>query len=97
MSKKLFEKNYPFGFQINKYEGDKNYTITGSLKKEYRFRDFDGAYDLEEYIQKHIWCYEIEFDSEYCQFFAYAKSEQRAIKFCEDIEAWFEKVKALVD
>lgn len=29
MSKKLFEKNYQFGFEINKYDGDKNYTITG--------------------------------------------------------------------
>ena len=32
MSKPLFEKNYPFGFQINKYEGDKNYTITDIIE-----------------------------------------------------------------
>ena len=94
---KLFEKNYPFGFEVNKYEGDKNYTITGNLKKEYRFRDFNSAYDVEEYIQKHIRCTGIEFDSESCQFFAYAKTKERAIKFCEDIQAWFEKVKALID
>jgi hypothetical protein len=89
--------NYPIGFTIFKLEEDKEeYTITGNLAKAYRFREFAGAYDLEEYIQKHIWCTGIEFDSEYCQFFAYAKTEQRAIKFCEDIQAWFEKIKELV-
>ena len=96
MSKLLFEKNFPSGFGISKYEGDKSYTITGYPKKEFRFRDFDGAYDLEEYIKKHVRCNGIEFDSEFCQFFAYAKSEQRAIKFCEDIEVWFNKVRELV-
>jgi hypothetical protein len=89
--------NYPIGFTIFKLDEDKEeYTITGNLAKEYRFRDFDGAYDLEEYIQKHIDCSDIDFDSEYCQFFAYTKTVERAKQFVEDITAWMDKVKELI-
>lgn len=93
----LFEKNYPFGFSITRFEGDKDYTITGSIKREYRFKDFNGNYDVEEYLQKHIDCEGIDFDSEFSQFFAYAKTEERAVKFCEDILAWFNHIKELID
>lgn len=96
MSKKLFEKNYPFGFQINKYEGDTVYTITGNLTREYCFKKYSGNYDVEEHIQDHIDCEDIQFDSEYSQFFAYTKTEERAVKFCLDIQAWFDKIKELV-
>ena len=89
--------NYPIGFTIFKLDEDKEeYTITGNLAKEYRFRDFDGAYDLEEYIQKHIDCSGIDFDSEYCQFFAYTKTIERAKQFVEDITTWVNKVKELI-
>jgi hypothetical protein len=90
--------NYPVGFTIFKLDEDKEeYTITGYLAKEYQFREFDGAYDLEEYIQKHIDCSDITFDSEYCQFWAYTKTLDRAKKFVEDIMAWFEKIKEMID
>ena len=89
--------NYPIGLTIFKLDEDKEeYTITGNLAKEYRFREFDGAYDLEEYIQKHIDCSGIDFDSEYCQFFAYVKTIDRAKQFVDDITAWIIKVKELV-
>jgi len=89
--------NYPIGLTIFKLDEDKEeYTITGNLAKEYRFREFDGAYDLEEYIQKHIDCSGIDFDSEYCQFFAYTKTIDRAKQFVDDITAWIIKVKELV-
>lgn len=96
MSKKLFEKNYPFGFEINKYEGDRGYTITGNLTKEYRFKEYHSNYDVEEHIQEHVNCDGIDFDSETCQFFAYAKTKERAIQFCDDIQAFFNKIKELV-
>jgi hypothetical protein len=90
--------NYPIGFTIFKLEEDKEeYTITGNIAKAYRFRDFDGAYDLEEYIQKHIDCSGIDFDSEYCQFWAYTKTVDRAKQFVEDITAWINKVKEMID
>ena len=96
MSKKLFEKNYPFGFQVNKYEGDKDYTITGNLTREYCFKKYSSNYDVEEHIQDHVNCDGIDFDSEYSQFFAYAKTEERAVQFCEDIHTWFNNIKELV-
>lgn len=93
---KLFEKVYPFGFEVNRYEGDRGYTITGNLKKEYCFKEYYSNYDVEEHIQEHVNCNGIEFDSETCQFFAYAKTKARAVKFCDDIQAWFENIKKLV-
>jgi hypothetical protein len=90
--------NYPVGFTIFKLDEDKEeYTITGNIAKAYRFRDFDGAYDLEEYIRKYIECSGIDFDSEYCQFWAYTKTVERAEQFVEDTTAWFKKVKEMVD
>jgi hypothetical protein len=94
--------NYPIGLTIFKLDEDREeYTITGSLVKEYRLvgevDNFPGAYDFEEYIQKHIDCSGIDFDYEYCQFFAYAKTLDRAKQFVDDITAWVIKVKELVD
>jgi hypothetical protein len=88
---------YEIGFEIFKLEESiEEYTITGYPAKQYRFRDFGSAYDLEEYIRKHIDCSGITFDSEYCQFFAYTKTLDRAKQFVEDITAWIVKVKELV-
>jgi hypothetical protein len=90
--------NYPIGFTIFQLDEDREeYTVTGNIAKKYRFKDFESAYDVEEYIRKHIDCSDINFDSEYCQFFAYAKTLDRAKKFVEDTTAWFEKIKELVD
>jgi hypothetical protein len=90
--------NYPIGLTIFKLDEDiEQYTVTGTISEQYRFRDFDSAYDIEEYIRKHVDCEGMDFDSEYCQFFAYSKTLDRAKKFVEDITAWFEKVKELVD
>jgi hypothetical protein len=88
---------YEIGFEIFKLEESiEEYTITGYPAKQYRFRDFGSAYDLEEYIRKHVDCSGITFDSEYCQFFAYTKTLDRAKQFVEDITAWIVKVKELV-
>ena len=90
--------NYPVGFTIFKLDEDREeYTVTGYLAKEYRFKDFDSAYDLEEYIQKHIDCSGMNFDSEFCQFYAYAKTLDRAKQFVDDITTWVTKVKELVN
>ena len=89
---------YEIGFEIFKLEEDKEeYTVTGYPAKKYRFRDFGSAYDLEEYIQKHIDCSDITFDSEYCQFFAYTKTVDRAKQFVEDITARVMKIKEMID
>jgi hypothetical protein len=39
----------------------------------------------------------VEFDSEFCQFFAYTKTKARAIKFATDIEKHFEKIRKLLE
>lgn len=97
MTKTVFEKTYPFGFTVYKYEDDKDYTITGNLTREYCFKEYSSNYDVEEHLQKHIDCEGIDFDSEFSQFFAYAKTEERATRFCEEIKTFFDKIKELVD
>lgn len=95
MTETIYES--PIGLGVFNFDFDSdNFTITGRLSDKYRFRDFDGAYDFEEYIQKHIECEGIDFDSEYSQFFAYAKTKERAMKFVKDVEEWFDKVLKLV-
>jgi hypothetical protein len=59
-------------------------------------KEFESAYDFEEFIQEKINCKGIEFDSEFCQFFAYAKTKQSAIKFVNQIEKHFEKVRKML-
>jgi hypothetical protein len=88
----------PLGVSI--YDDKESYdcfSITGNPKEKETIVEFDSAYDFEEFIQKHINCKGIEFDSEFCQFFAYAKTRERALKFVNDIEKHFEKVKKMLD
>lgn len=85
---------------LSVYKGDwagAEWTITGNAKKEKTIKEFDSAYDFEEYIQKKIDCTDIKFDSEYCQFFAYAPTEERAIQFAKSIDDFFKKIRELID
>lgn len=85
----------PIGLSVTKFDDDKSYTITGNAKSTYTVRPFDSAYDFEEFIKPKINCKGIDFDSEYCQFFAYAKTEKRAMKFLKEIEEYFERLRAM--
>jgi hypothetical protein len=86
----------PLGLEVIKFGWDKNYTITGNAKREMTVKEFDSAYDFEEYIQNTCNCKSIDFDSESCQFFAYAKTKQRALSFIKAIENQFEKIREVV-
>jgi hypothetical protein len=87
----------PMGLEVNKGDWEEaQWTITGFPKKDFTVKEFNSAYDFEEYIQEKVNCNNITFDSEYCQFFAYAKSKQRAIGFAKAIEKYFEKVRKIV-
>jgi hypothetical protein len=81
------------------YKGDwsgAQWTISGYPKKDMTVRGFESAYDFEELVKKKVDCKDIEFDSESCEFFAYADTEERAIKFLNDIEQYFKEVRALL-
>jgi hypothetical protein len=78
------------------YKGDwegSQWTITGYPKKDMSIKDFESAYDFEDFVKKHINCNGIEFDSEFCQFFAYTKTKASAIAFGNRIEKYFDKVR----
>ena len=88
--------NSSIGISVNKHDWDKNFTITGNAKREMTVKEFDSAYDFEEFIQSKINCKGINFDSEYCQFFAYAKTKNRALEFVNEIEDYFAKVREML-
>ena len=93
----MAETKSPIGLIV--YKGDwqgAQWTITGNPKSSMTVKEFESAYDFEEFVQKKINCKDIEFDSEFCQFFAYAKTEKRALKFLNDIEQYFKKVRDLL-
>jgi hypothetical protein len=72
------------------------FTITGNPKKSVTIVEFESAYDFEEFIQEKVNCKNIQFDSEFCQFFAYAKTKAQALSFVTRIEKHFAKVKKML-
>ena len=77
---------FEIGLTVYQTSGDNGWSITGNAKRALTVKEFDSAYDFEEFIQTKINCNGVEFDSEFCQFFAYTKTKARAIKFAKDIE-----------
>lgn len=84
----------PIGLEVSKgdWEGAE-WTITGYPKRGLIPMEFDSAYEFEEFIQRKVSCKAIIFDSESCQFFAYAKTKVQAVRFAKAIEKYFEKVR----
>ena len=86
----------PMGLEVSKGDWDgAQWAIGGYPSKSYTVRPFDSAYDFEEFLKPKINCKGITFDSESCQFFAYAKTEKRAVKFVKEIEEYFERLRAM--
>jgi hypothetical protein len=75
---------------------DSEWTITGNPNSKMTVKQFESAYDFEEFVEDKIDCTGIEFDSEFCQFFAYAKTKERAVKFANDIDSYFGKVREML-
>lgn len=85
------------GLSVSKgdWEGAQ-WTITGFPKLSSKLPGFESAYDFEEVVREKVTNTGITFDSEYCQFFAYAKTKQRAVGFAKAIEKYFKKVEETV-
>ena len=88
---------FEIGLTVYKNSGDSGWCITGNPKRDLTVKEFDSAYDFEEFIRTRINCNGVEFDSEFCQFFAYTKTKARAIKFAKDIEKYFAKVREMLE
>ena len=84
------------GLEVYRLKGYKEWTISGNTKRAMTVKEFDNAYDFEEFVKEKINCKGISFDCEYCEFFAYAKTKARAIKFANDIDGYFAKVRAML-
>jgi hypothetical protein len=88
---------FEIGLTVYKTSGDNGWSITGNDKRALTVKEFDSAYDFEDFIKEKINCNGVEFDSEFCQFFAYTKTKTRAIKFANDIEKYFAKVRKMLE
>jgi len=84
------------GLEVYKLDGFKDWSISGNAKRAMTVKEFDSAYDFEDFVKEKINCKGIDFDSEFCEFFAYAKTKARAIKFANDIDKYFAKVRAML-
>ena len=83
----------PLGIEVYQFDDSGTIHITGNPPQSLTVVEFDSAYDFEEYVQDYINSDGIEYDSEYSQFFAYAKTPERAIEYVKDIEKWFENIR----
>jgi hypothetical protein len=90
------ELKLELGLEVYRLEGYKEWTISGNAKRAMTVKEFDSAYDFQDFVKEKINCKGIDFDSEYCEFFAYAKTKARAIKFAKDIDGYFAKVRAML-
>ena len=82
------------------YKGDwdgAEWTLTGFPNKEVVGHSYNDAYEFEEAIKRNVNCSGINFDSEMCQFFAYAKTKARLVSFAHQIEKHYIKAKELTE
>lgn len=95
MKKEIYTS--PIGLRIYNDKKEFGYfTITGNPKRSETIVEFESAYDFEELIQDKVDCKGIQFDSEFCQFFAYAKTKAQALAFVKRVEKHFEKVQKML-
>ena len=93
--KKEISITSPTGFEITNY--GEGYCLTGFPKKEYRFRDFSDAYDVETMLKEKVKLpASAECDSESCQLFILFKSKATAVSYLKRVEKYLEKVKELI-
>lgn len=95
MNKRIKIKEYAVGLTI--YQNEHDYYITGYPNQMFTVRQWDSAYDFENFVKKHFDYTDIQFDSETCQFFAYAHTEKQAILLCDNIEEHFTKVREMLN
>lgn len=88
--------NSPTGFIVEPYS-DNYFCITGFPTKEYRFREYECAYDVQDMLKEKVGQpSSADFDSEYCQLFVIFKREKDALNYLKKIEKYLNKVKQLV-
>ena len=91
------ELKLELGLEVYRLDGYSQWTISGNAKSAMTVKEFESAYDFEDFVKEKINCKGIEFDSEFCEFFAYATTKARAVKFANDIDAYFAKVRAMLE
>ena len=78
------------------YKGDwegAEWTLTGIPSSEQLGHQYECACDFEDAVKRNVNCSGIDFDSEFSQFFAYAKTRARLESFARQIAKHYEKAK----
>lgn len=90
--------NTGIGFEIcPPLKNSTQYWMTGYPNSKILGHDYSTAYDFEDVVKKNIDCSDIMFDSESCQFFAYAETSERLERFANDIKEHFSNAKQLFE
>lgn len=87
----------PTSVGLKIYKDETGYSITGFPKKEIINHEYESAYEFEDCVKRNVNCKGISFDSEFCQFWAYAKTPGRLVKFANDIEKHYVKAKKVME
>jgi hypothetical protein len=84
------------GFYVDRY-ADTMWCVSGFPTKEYRFREYECAYDVQDMLKEKVpmpSC--AECDSEFSQLFILFKQKRSAVAYLKKIEEYLFKVKELV-
>jgi len=84
------------GFYVDTYSNG-SYYLSGFPTREYRFRDYSDAYDVENMLKEKVKLpASAECDSESGQLFIYFKTKAGALSYLKRIEKYLDSVKELV-
>lgn len=88
--------NSPIGLSIWKGDWDgAQWTLTGYPKASVIGYDYNSAYEFEASVKKNFNISGLEFDSESCQFYVYAKTKLRLMSLLRQIEKHYEAAKSM--
>lgn len=87
----------PTTLTANKYEGEKNWTVTADLRgMETFYPNFESNYEIVDKLKEaKVLSEKTSEDSEYCQFFAYFSTKKAADNFIKRLCDYVEKRKVL--
>ena len=90
------KKEINTGIGLGIYESKLNdFYITGYPSAKVLGHSYEDAYAFEEAVKRNVDCSGITFDSESCQFWANAQTEERLVKFANDIKEHYLKAKSM--
>jgi hypothetical protein len=86
------------GFVVYEMDGENPYWFLGGFpKKEFQFRNYESAYDVEEMLKEKVPLpADADCDSEFCMLCIYFKSKDSALDYLKKVQDYLMGIKSLV-